>query len=85
MCGNAGTSRYNISHVRSNGSRLSRISDRDENPVKAYDYHLFSPEDYIHGYIRETTFLQAAGKDSMSAVQLFDCYGEQYATIAEDK
>ncbi|MDE5786723.1 MAG: hypothetical protein K2H98_09340, partial [Duncaniella sp.] len=73
----------NTTHYDYSGGRLSRIRDRDGNPVKKYDYHLFSPEDYIHGYIRETTFLKAAGKDSMSAVQLFDCYGELYATIAE--
>ncbi|MDE6485329.1 MAG: hypothetical protein K2L14_08040, partial [Duncaniella sp.] len=74
----------NTTYYEYSGSRLSRILDRDHNPVKAYEYHLFSPDDYGHGYIRETTYLAAGGKQPMSALQIFDSYGEQYATIAEN-
>ncbi|MDE6581173.1 MAG: hypothetical protein K2K47_01415, partial [Duncaniella sp.] len=74
----------NTTYYEYSGSRLSRILDRDHKPVKAYEYHLFSPDDHGHGYIRETTFLDDRGETSMSARQIFDCYGEQYATIAEN-
>ncbi|MDE6415591.1 MAG: hypothetical protein K2K68_00995, partial [Duncaniella sp.] len=74
----------NTTYYEYSGSRLSRILDRDRNPVKAYEYNLFSPDDYGHGYIRETTFLGVGGQQPMSARQIFDCYGEQYATIAEN-
>ncbi|MBD5343379.1 MAG: hypothetical protein HDR90_00105, partial [Bacteroides sp.] len=74
----------NTTYYEYSGSRLSRILDRDRNPIKAYEYHLFSPDDYGHGFIRETTYLAAGAKQPMSARQIFDCYGEQYATIAEN-
>ncbi|MDE5786903.1 MAG: hypothetical protein K2H98_10255, partial [Duncaniella sp.] len=64
------------------GSRLTGILDRDGKLVKGYEYHLFDPQEFVHGYIRERQYLNSAGTASVTTTSLFDSYGEQYATIA---